>query len=675
MSVELPRKYRLCEFDLEPDKYLLKRNGERIHLPELPFQVLLYLVENRARYVSRQELIEKFWAGSEGYEETLTKCISTIRTQLDDRSGAPRFIETRKKVGYRFIGPVEEQASAAEATSFEIERVRGVKIIVEDEYEIPTLPAKDEVPQIAGADAVSDLALKPRVSLIASGVSSNKRISKPVLAALVGLVIVFAIGGIWLYRRRTVNTPAAPEAIKSIAVLPLRNLTGDPSNEYFSDGMTESLITSLSKIENLKVISRSYIFHFKNKDITPQELGRQLGVATVLEGNVRNIGNSMRVAVRLVSVDDGRVLWVNDESDRAPGDIFAMQDEIARNVAVGLRLKLSGKNEQEMARRYTDNVEAYQLYLRGRFYYNNYARREDLDKAIQLFQAAIAKDPAYALAYSGLADIYLTTAIDDWQSSQEVLPKARENAMKALSLDDSLGEAHYSRGGVAFFLEWDWALAHQELVRALELHAKSLESNNTCYLHSLDSLGKSDETLATVRHALDENPLSININAELSCASYYGHHYDQAIDFSQENLRLDQSYPFAHYNAARALGQEQRYEQAITEMQKAIEVWGRNVLALSELGYDYAASERKTEARDILIELKSRAAKGEFVDPYPVSFIYVALGEKDEALNSLEKAFATHSPWMPWLLAEPKFERLRSEPRFQSLASKVGLPF
>lgn len=670
MGVEVPRRYRLREFELEPDKYLLMRNGERVHLPELPFQVLLYLVENRERYVSRQELLDRFWTGSDAYEETLTKCISTIRTQLDDRSGSPRFIETRKKVGYRFIGPVEEQKHEPEASEFEIERVHGVRIIVEDADEVPLLPAKQDELQIAAPGASSNLEIQR--PLIASGISSAKQISKPMLVTLLGLVIIVTVGGLWLYRHRAHATPAAPEAIHSIAVLPLRNLTGDPSNEYFSDGMTESLITSLSKIEDLKVISRSYIFHFKNKDITPQELGKQLGVAAVLEGNVRNVGNSVRVDIRLVSVDDGHVLWVSAEHDRALDDVFAIQDEIARNVAAGLRLRLSGKSEKELARRYTDNVEAYQLYLRGRFYYNDYTRKEDLDKAIQLFQAAIAKDPNYALAFAGLSDTYLTLAIDDWLSPKEVLPTAREYALKALSLDDSLGEAHYSRGAVAFFSEWNWEVAQKELDRALELNARSVESN-ACYLHSLSSSGKPNDALATVHRALDQNPLSTYINGELGCASYYARNYDQAIDFSQETLRLDETYPAAHYYEARALAQEQRYEQAIAELNTAIKVWGQNAMALSELGYDYAASGRKAEARNILAALKTRAAQGEFVDPYPLAFIYVALGDKDEALNSLDKAYEIHSTWMPWLVVEPKFEHLHSDPRFQSLVSKVGL--
>jgi TolB-like protein/DNA-binding winged helix-turn-helix (wHTH) protein/Flp pilus assembly protein TadD len=668
MSAGVPRKYLLADFELEPDKcLLLKHNGERVHLPELPFQVLLYLIENRERYVSRQELLDRFWAGSDGYEETLTKCISTIRTQLDDRSVAPRFIETRKKVGYRFIGPVEERLSQPDATSFEIERVRGVKIIVEDDEEILGLAEGVRAAQLTAPGIGENLETQPALVLL-----PRRRISKYARIGLPVMLIAIAIGSIWVYRHRVGANPPALEAVHSVAVLPLRNLTGDPSNDYFSDGLTESLITSLSKIEDLKVISRSYIFHFKNKDMTPQELGKQIGVAAVLEGSVRKVGNSVRVDVRLVSVDDGRVLWVIDEHDRALGDVFALQDEIARNVAAGLRLQLSGRSEKELARRYTANVEAYQLYLRGRFYFNDYTRKEDLDRAIQLFDAAIATDPNYALAYSGLADTYLTLAVDNWQSPGDVLPKARENAMKALSLDESLGEAHYSRGAVAFFSEWDWELAQKELDRALELNARSLESN-ACYLHSLTSRGKPDDALAAVRRALRQNPLSTFITNELSCASYYAHNYDQAIDFSEETLRLDQEYPAGHYYTARALEQQQRYEQAIAELNKAISAWGRNTMILSELGYAYGSSGRKSEARNILTELKTRAAKGEFIDPYPLAFIQIALDDKDEALNSLEQAYEARSTWIPWLMVEPKFDKLHNEARFQHLIAKLHL--
>lgn len=655
MAVEIYRKYALGEFELDADKYLLKHHNANVHLPELPFQVLLYLVEHRERYVSRHELLEKFWQGSDAYEETLTKCVSMIRTQLNDPPNTPRFIETRKKVGYRYIGPVEPIAASPpliEEPVVGIERVRGVAISIDED---------DHEPLVRQTSIPAQL-------LAGNSQSSRKKYILVAAAGLVALVVIF----VGLFARSQWTTPPAETTapIRSIAVIPLKNLTGDPTNDYFSDGMTESLITSLSKVEGLKVISRSSVFRFKNKDLTPQEIGKQLGVASVLEGSVRNLGQSVRVSVRLVSVDDGRVLWVSDEKERALGDIFALQDEIARNVAAGLKLQLSGKSVQEMARRYTDNVEAYQLYLQGRFYVNNLGGNEDLIKAVRYFDSAIAKDKTYALAYAGLADTYTTMALD-WRNPKEVFPKAQEYARTALKLDDTLGEAHFSRGAIAYFYEWDWAEAQRELDKALELDAKSVEGN-ACYLHSLETLGTADEALAQIHHALEKNPSSTFISAELGCAAYYAHRYDLATDFSRETLRTHPGYGLARYNVARALGQKRMYEEAITELQPLLSAWGRTPMLISELGYNYAASGRKAEARKVLDELRRRSA-AEFIDPYPLAWIHVALGEPDKALTSLEQAYEARSAWMPWIKVEPKFEPLHRDARFQDLLRRLHL--
>lgn len=669
MAVAVGKKYSLGEFELETAKRLLTREGHQVRLAHRPFHVLLHLIENRDRLVTRQELLDRFWEGRDVYDLTLSRCVSSIRKALDDQSDRPRFIETRWSEGYRFIGPVEEQSALVDS-DWEIERVRGVKITVEDDSRPPSLtdPAEPQLLLGNAVPAAGALAALQSTAIESTQIGPSKVGSKATTLTVIALVIVLAVGGIWLYRYRA--NAAAPESIHSIAVMPLKNLTGDSANDYFSDGMTESLITSLSKIDGLTVISRSSVFRFKNKDLTPQEIGNQFGVASVFEGSVRTVGDSVRVAVRLVSVKDGRVLWVSDEKDRAFGDVFAVQDDIARNVASGLRLQLSGKSAEQLTHRYTANAAAYQLYLQGRFYLNNYASNDDLLKAARYFDSAIAKDPVYALAYAGLADAYSSMAID-WQDPRSVFPKAKEYAERALELDDTLGEAHFSRGAIAYFYEWDWPRAQSELDRALDLDAKSIESN-ACYLHSRESLGKTDEALAQVRRALDKNPLSTYISEELGCASYYAHRYEQAMSFSRDTLRTDPSYALAHYNLARALGQQRMYGQAIAELNTAISTWGRSTMLVSELAYDYAASGRKAEARKLLDELQRRSAN-EFIDPYPIAWIYVALGDNDKALQSLERAYEVRSAWMPWIKLEPKFDALRTEPRFRSMLGRLNL--
>jgi len=622
----------------------VSRDNEGIHLPELPFQVLLYLIENRDRYVSREELLKRFWQGSDSYEETLTKCISTIRTNLSDPPASPIYIETRKKVGYRYIGPCEVVAVAAEQvvpTQIEVERHREVSIVVEEED-----------------DQLSHSNHSP---LPAARKFSLTNVTLIVLASSLLFVSIL------LYVRwHSRTTKIEPAHIDSIAVLPLRNLSGDPNEEYFSDGITESLITSLSRIEGLSVQSRSSVFRFKNKDIDLPSLGNQLGVAAVLEGSVRRVDQSVRVAVRLVTVSDGKVLWVSNSEDRSMGDLFALQDEIARNVASKLKLKLSGVPE----RRYTENIEAYQLYLQGRYLFTNFSNADDLIKAIRYFEAAISKDPNYALAYTGIADSYVGMAID-WADPGVVMPKAQEYASKALKLDQELGEAHYSRGAIAYFYEWDWDKAQQELTKALDLDAKSIEAN-ACYLHSLETSGKPDQAIALIRRALERNPLSVGLSAELGCASYYAANFDQSIKFNRETEQLEPGYGLAHYNTARALGQKGLYAEALKELEKTESVWGRTPSLLAEIGFNDAVMGKQIESKKILAELRARSRE-QFIDPYPVAFILVALGEKDAALTNLEQAYKLRSAWMPWIRVEPKFQLLHSEPRFKALIEKLKL--
>jgi TolB-like protein/DNA-binding winged helix-turn-helix (wHTH) protein/Tfp pilus assembly protein PilF len=651
MSFPPPKKYRLGEFELDTSQHRLSHRQEQVSLPALPFQVLLFLVENRDRYLTRQELLDRFWEGADSYEETLTRCISTIRTELRDPPTNPTYIETRKKVGYRYIGPCEVVAGETAAKH-----------------------APESVAEFAkgfeGNPSAQDVSLPPISESLRAPSSERRGGSLKKVLAVVAVVLALLLA-LAVYLGWPVPQAAnEPVPIHSIAVLPLKNLTGDPANDYFSDGLTESLINSLAKVESLEVQSRSSVFRFKNKDLDPREVGRQLGVAAVLEGSVRNLTNSVRVAVRLVSVADGRVLWVSDANDQSIGNLFAIQDEIARNVAAGLRLRLSGETEQRLARRYTEDIEAYQLYLQGRFALANYVTNDDLQKAVKYFEAAVAKDSNYALAYTGLADAYMTMALD-WRDPKEVYPKASQYADRALALDDNLGEAHYSRGAVAYFYEWNWPEAQRELQRSLDLNARSLEGN-VCYLHSLETLGQPDAATAQVRRALSQNPLSTSISAELGCTSYYAHRFEQTIEFSRQTLASDPSYPLAHYNLARALGQEHLYDQAIGELSEPIRVGGRTAMLLSELAYDQAASGHQPEARQLLSELQKRAAT-EYIDQYPLAWIYVALGENDHALASLEKAYEARSAWMPWIKVEPKFEPLHNTPRFAALLKRLQL--
>jgi len=658
MAVEVAKKYLLGDFEVDPSNHLLTRGQTPVALSRKRFQVLLYLLKHPGRLVTREELLERFWNGSEVYEDNLTKCVSEIRKALDDQRRPYRLIETVPGVGYRYIGPLEEALQPA-GTSFEIERTRGVRIVVHEDDEQDT--ALDSQKTLTRKQAL----LTGNVPPVGVGTGPWLR-----PALWVAVVIAVAASAFALYRFRTPAVAVAPAPIRSIAVLPLRSLSGTQDEEYFSDGLTDSMMTRLSHVEGMKVISRSSVFRFKGKDIDPREVGKQLGVAAVVEGSVRKHADTIRVALRLVSAEDGRVLWATEGQGRTSKDLFALQDEIARNLAAGLKVNLSGGAEQRLAARQTDSAEAYQLYLKGRFYLNKY-NLADIKKSIDYFNQAIANDPDYALAYAGLADSHIALGVD-FRPPGEVFPQAKVYAQKAIALNDKLGEGHFALGEVHYFYDWDWAAAQKELELTLQLDPQATEKS-ACYVHSLDATGNSEGAITHVRRALELNPLSIGIQGELGCASYYARQYDQALAFSRQTLEMDPNFDMANYNIARAYGQKGMYGEAMRALNNIGPLSELPPMIVAELGYVHARLGEKDKARTMLDELKVRTARGEYVDPYPVSFIYAGLGETEQALEYLQRSVKIRSSWIPWLKVEPKFDSLRKDRRFENLLTKVGI--
>src|SRR2546425_3422812 len=359
------KRYLLGEWDLQTEKRLLHREGETVRLANKPFQVFLYLIENRDRLVSRAELLDRFWQGSDVYDATLTQCVGTIRRALHDHLDNPRFIETRWAAGYRYIGPLEIQPVEDVSSVIEVERTRAVRVLIEEE-EILDAPTTSE----------PTLALTSRSNPVRSILRQLSHQALPLMAAFSFLAL--AALAVIVYRNH--GNYREPLPLRSIVVLPLRNLTGDASNEYLSDGMTDNLTSSLARVQGLKVISRSSAFTFKGKEVDPQEVGKKLGVSAVIEGSLLRSGERLRAEIRLVSTADGRVLWASTAYDRALGDIFALQDEIARNVVAELRLGLNSQAEQQLARRYTNNVDAYHAYLKA-VYFSNKRTREGLERS------------------------------------------------------------------------------------------------------------------------------------------------------------------------------------------------------------------------------------------------------------------------------------------------------
>jgi TolB-like protein/Tfp pilus assembly protein PilF len=463
--------------------------------------------------------------------------------------------------------------------------------------------------------------------------------------------------------------------INSVAVLPFANASGDPSTEYMSDGITEGIIDRLSGLPNLKVISRTSAFRYKQRDIEPQKVGHELGVEALVTGRVIQRGDALSVSAELVDAREDKQLW-GEQYSRKLADVVSIQQEIATAISGNLRVRLTSEEKTRSAKTYVANPEAYQLYLNGR-YHANKGTYDGLMKGIEYFQQAITKDPNYALAYASLADSYVE--LGGWLTylpPSEAGPKAKAAAMKALELDDSLGEAHAALARAQYYFGWDWPSAEREFKRAVELNPNSAISHHG-YSELLLARARFDESIAEGMRALEIDPLSPQIVADLAYTYLVMRRYDEAIAQQQKALDLDPNAAWIRHDMAHAYTLKGAYAQAIAEEDKipvhAKVVASENKLIASGIGWIYAVSGRRADALKIAEQFKDLASHA-YVDFYQVAEIYAALGDKDEAFRLLEKAYEEHSSNMPFLAVDPFWDGIRSDPRFADLLRRVGLP-
>jgi len=465
------------------------------------------------------------------------------------------------------------------------------------------------------------------------------------------------------------NTGAArtESPAKSIAVLPFDNATRNADTEYLSDGISEALINSLSELPQLKIIARSTAFRYKGKQIDPQSVGRDLKVQTVLMGVVRQLGDRLNVQVDLVDAVTGSQLW-GQEYERKLVDVLAVKQALVREVTEKLRLKLTGEQQQRLTQRDTTNPEAYQFYLRGRYYWNK-RTAENLTKAMEQFQQAADKDPNYALAYVGLSDSYVLLENYAGTPANETLPKAKAFAERALQLDNSLAEAHTSLGYVYNCL-WRWEEAEQEFKRAIELNPNYPNAHHWYSLCLLD-LGRIAEAKAEIKRAHELDPLSLIIGTTVTYAYLAEGDAKFAGAQSKKVVELDPNFSRGHEYLGLAYLKEARYSEAIAELQKAVELSGRERWPLRDLGYGYAISGKRAEAEAIIKELVGKYENGRALGQ-DLAAVYAGLGEKDQAFAWLEKDFQTRSGLLAWTRWAPAFESLRSDPRYTDLLRRMG---
>ncbi len=456
---------------------------------------------------------------------------------------------------------------------------------------------------------------------------------------------------------------------RSIAVLPFVNSSADPENEYFSDGMTDELITALSKVEGLQVASRTSVFALKSLREDVRTLGSRLNVATVLDGTVRKAGNRIRITVQLSRVSDGRLLW-SERYDREMSDVFAIQDEIAGTIVRTLRATLLGDLGDPTPVRYTANVKAYSLYLKGRFCWNR-RTQEGIREGIQYFEQAIAEDPEYALAYSGLADSY---ALDlDYKGAPvfEGMERAKAEARKAIALDESLAEAHTSLGWVTFIYDWDWAGAEQQFRRAVELNPR-YSTAHQWYSWFLAAMGRFEESLGHGRMAVELDPASVSIRRSMGWLQYYARQYDAALDNLRRGLAMNPTAEETHRLLGLVYMQQGSLDEATAAFKEALANSPNDTMALAGLGHVAVRRGRVDEARTILGELEARG-RSRYVSPVPQAQLHVALGQRDRAFEWMDKAYQDRRGWLAYLKIEPLLDSIRDDARFQRMLERMRL--
>ena len=482
-----------------------------------------------------------------------------------------------------------------------------------------------------------------------------------IAAAIV--IVLLAAAGLSYYR----SAGRGGETIDSVAVLPFVNASGDPNAEYLSDGITESLINSLSQLPHLKVMSRDSAFMYKGKQTDARTVGSVLGVRAVLEGRVMQRGDDLEISAELVDARDNSHIW-GQQYSRKSSDIFVLQGDIAKEMTSMLRMRLTGEDERRMAKSYTANPKAYQDYLKGG-YWKNKSTEEGMHKGIEYFQRAVARDPTYALAYAGLADCYSALPPVGFVPPKEAFPRAEEAALKALATDETLAEAHASLGYIKAVYDWDWSGGEREFQRAIELNPSYADAHRQ-YGIALRFMGRREEAIAEHKRALELDPLSLIINRSLGLAFYEARQYDQAIEQEQKTLELDPNFLPAHDSLGLAYLQKSMYKEGIAEFEKLLAISPGNLLGLSDLGYAYAVTGRRAEAQKVLDQL-SELSKQKYVPAEDLARIYAGLSEKDKAFEWLQKGFDEHSN--AGIKVVPAFDPLHSDPRFADLLRRMNL--
>jgi TolB-like protein/DNA-binding winged helix-turn-helix (wHTH) protein/Tfp pilus assembly protein PilF len=635
------RSVRFGVFEVDLRAGDLKRKGIRIKLQGQPFLLLMTLLKERGEVVTREELRRTLWPEDTfvDFDHSLGSAINKLREALGDSATHPRFIETVPRRGYRFIALLEPVGETEIAPD------------VSEPLPDPEPSSSTNLPKVEDP--------------VQPGYAAVRRRWPYLWSIFAGTIVLLAAGLTFLLIPRS----RPPALVRSLAVLPLENLSGDPAQEYFSDGMTDALITELGQIGDLRVISRTSAMAYKGTHKSLPQIARDLNVDAVVEGAVLRSGSQIRITAQLILVDADKQLWAKSYEGELR-DTLKVQSQVARAVAEEIRTKLTPHEQSVLNNVNKVNPEAYEAYLKGRYFWNK-RTADGLSKAIGFFGQAVERKPDYALAYAGLADSYALAG--DWKygllAPREAYPKAKAAATKAIALDGTLGEAHISLAFCLDNFEWNWESAGKEFTRGIEL-SPGYPIGYEWYGWHLASLGRHGEAVAEVEKAASLDPLSPSIGADLAEELLVAHRLDEAVEQIRKTMILDPFFAPAHYVLGQTLVQKHSYNEAIAELQKAIELSPGSSAFTANLAYAYAVSGKRDEAERILDNLKNRSPQA-FSNAPEIAMVYVGLGEKDSAMAWLEKAYSER--FSPWVLMRPCFNPMRSDPRFQDLLHRIGL--
>jgi TolB-like protein/DNA-binding winged helix-turn-helix (wHTH) protein/tetratricopeptide (TPR) repeat protein len=635
-----PRLIRFGVFEVDLRTGELRKHGRNIKLHGQPIDVLGMLLERPGEMVTREELQKKLWPEDTfvDFDHSLNTAINKLREVLGDSADNPKYVETVPRRGYRFIYPVAAMSPSP---------VGGGDAAATVGAGLVPVPQARERPQ--GAPLRKHWRLAVAAGLIVATLAALAALNVAGLRERL-LVFVGARHGVPLQK------------IESIAVLPLENLSGDPEQEYFADGMTEELITTLGKIGALRVISRQSVMHFKGSKKTLPEIARELNVEAIVEGTVQRSGQHVRITANLLHAPTDRHLWA-ESYERDVRDVLGLQSEIARSIASEIRVRVSPQVQARLARSRPINPEAYGAYLRGQYFWNG--TPQQLPNCVRSFQQAIDREPSFAPAYAGQALCYASLGFS--QPPTEVFPKVRAAATKALEIDDTLAEAHVALARVKMLFDWDWRGAETELKWAIVLNPSSSDAHFP-YSNYLTAMGRFEEAFAEAKRARDLDPLSLKTNAQLGWAYMHARRYDEAIVQYIKAVELDPNGGWAPGQMPWGFTLKGDYTQAFAEYEK-IGTPANDPF----LGYLYAVSGKRKEALQVAHELE-RLSKTQYVSQYDIAVPYAGLGDKDRALFWLNRAYEERATQMYTLNVDPWFDSLRPDPRFQDLLRRMNFP-